>query len=84
MVHKDDLEKMQHVDVTRVDPGTLSNLLDIGYHGRTSAERLESCLSQVQNPYCFRVGKTPVKITFSQTDISLEEKLKRYFLGLKG
>lgn len=84
MVHREDLGKMRCADITKTDPETLPDLLEVSFYGKTSAERMESCLSQMQNPYCFRVGKTPVKITFSQVEISLEEKLKRYFLKLKG
>lgn len=83
MVSKKQLEGMAQVSIQGVDPGTLPDLLDVTIEGDTPAQRLESYLSQVGNPYCFRVGKTPVRITFSEGGKPLENKLKSYFLSLK-
>lgn len=36
-----------------------------------------------ETPYCFRVGDTPVRVSFQPDGEPLERKLKAYFLGLK-
>lgn len=83
MVSKKQLEDMAQVRIQEVDPGALPDLLDVKIEGETPAQRLESYLAQVGNPYCFRVGKTPVRITFNAGGRPLESKLKSYFLSLK-
>lgn len=45
--------------------------------------RQESFLAQAGNPYCFRVGKTPVRISFAAGGKPLEEELRSYFMDLK-
>ena len=84
MVRKEDLERMAHADITKLAPETLPDLPGIRIEGETPAERLESYLAQTNNPYCFRVGDVPVKISFSGVEATLEDKLRKYFLGLKG
>ena len=83
MVSKKQLEDMAQVRIQEVDPGTLSDLLDVKIEGDTPAQRLESYLAQVGNPYCFLVGKTPVRLIFNGNGKPLENKLKSYFLSLK-
>ena len=82
MVSKEELEAMAQASIKGTDPGTLPDLPDVKISGETPAERLDSLLSQVENPYCFRVGKTPVKIMFSG-EKSIESALKSHFLSLK-
>ena len=82
MVNKETLEAMAQASIKGMDPGTLPDLPDVKISGGTPVERLESLLSQVENPYCFRIGKTPVKIMFSGEN-SLNSVLKSHFLSLK-
>lgn len=83
MLTKEELEAMARVNITEVDPSALVDLQEVKITGETPAQRLESYLAQVGNPYCFRVGATPVKIKFAPDGKSLEEKLKKHFLSLK-
>lgn len=41
-------------------------------------ERMLDFIRQVKNPYLFRHGKYVVKITFTDTDITLEQRLADY------
>lgn len=82
MVNKEALEALAKVSIKGTAPGILPDLLDIKISGETPVDRLASLLSQVRNPYCFRVGKTPVKVAFSGEN-SLSELLKSHFLSLK-
>lgn len=83
MVDKNMLEDMARESINKKAPGVLPDLLDVKIEGETSVQRLESYLSQTGNPYCFRVGKTPVRLLFHNEEKTLQEKLKSYFLSLK-
>ena len=64
-------------------PGELADLSDVMIEGITAAERLESLLRQIKDPYCYKVGKTAVHISFASGAAPLEDKLKTYFTALK-
>ena len=83
MIDKNLLEEMSRVTVHDAGPACLRDILEIEIHGETAGQRLESYLAQVGNPYCFRVGKTPVKISFQPCEETLDKKIKAYFSGLK-
>ena len=59
------------------------DLAEVGITGMTAAERSESFLSQTSDPYCYKVGKTTVHISFAPDAAPLEDKLRAYFMGLK-
>lgn len=82
MVDKKELEQMERIS-REAAPAALADLLDVKIIGETPAQRLESYLAQVGNPYRFRVGETPVRITFHSEEKTLQEKLKSHFLSLK-
>lgn len=84
MVQKKDLEIMAEADFQGAGSNALPDLLEVDISGGTPAERLESLLAQGVNPYCFRVGQTPVRLTFHNDESPLTERLKSYFLTLKG
>ena len=83
MVSMEQLEKMRYVALDTVDMETLTDMNTVLVQGDTACEKLESYLSQVGNPYYFKVGNTPVRVSFSSDGKSLEEILKRHFLSLK-
>lgn len=69
--------------VKKTAPDRLSDILNVEIRGETAVQRLESCPAQTDSPYCFRVGDTPVRISFQTCGETLEQKIKSYFLGLK-
>ena len=83
MIDKNLLEDMSHIKLKDTAPDLLQDILEVEVKGETASPRLESYLTQVGNPYCFRVGKTPVKISFKSCEETLDKKIKSYFLGLK-
>ena len=83
MVDLKSLEMMSEKSITELERDSLSDMLDVTVVGENPVQRLESCLSQTGNPYCFRVGKTPVRLLFHNEEETLQEKLKTYFLSLK-
>ena len=45
-------------------------------------ERLDSYLSQIKNPYHFKCGNTPVKISYSDNGKYLSQKLAEHFIHI--
>lgn len=82
MIGMAELEKMRDSEINITAPERLTDISDVAVVG-TAAERLESFLSQISNPYCYKVGKTTVHISFAPGAAPLEDKLKAYFIGLK-
>jgi len=77
------LEKMKHIDVRDVDPDDLVDIRDVTVNTALPRdERLFDYLEQIKNPYCFKHGKTVVKISFADTAVTLEDRLERYLLSL--
>ena len=83
MVDMKKLEEMERVS-REAAPVALADLLDVKITGESPAERLESYLAQVGNPYRFRIGTTQIRVSFQGKASPLSEKLKSHFLSLKG
>ena len=74
-----ELESMRDVDVRTVDPSTLRDIRDV--HINTALpkqQRMLDFLRQIGNPYCYRHGEYTVKISFAETDATLEDRLLSY------
>ena len=83
MIDKNLLEDMSHIKIKDMAPDLLQDILTVEVSGETASQRLESYLDQVGNPYCFRVGNTPVRISFKSCEETLDKKIKTDFMGLK-
>lgn len=44
-------------------------------------ERVKSFLKQIKNPYCYRCGDIIVRVSFANTEVTLEERMKQYLLS---
>lgn len=79
----EDLAQMRNVDIRTVDR---EGLVDIGTVHIDSTlprgQRFEDFLRQIRNPYCYRCGKIVVKVSFSDTDATLEDRLEHYLATL--
>ena len=42
------------------------------------AERIQSFLQQIKNPYCFKHGKVIVKVGFADTEDTFENRFESY------
>ena len=73
--NKHALEQMEDMDIRTVDIDNLVELASVQVPKGGKQERIHSYLKQIRNPYCFRVGKVAVKVSFSDTDDTLEDKL---------
>lgn len=76
-------QEMKDVDVLTVDPETLVDIKDVTVNTSLSKEeRFLDYLTQIKNPYCFRRGKTIVKVSFADTEATMEDRLEKYLLSL--
>ena len=68
--------QIQDVDIRDVD---IDNLVDIrNVHinpEHPKVERIFRYIQQMRNPYCFRVDDVAVKVSFAETDKTLEDIL---------
>lgn len=46
-------------------------------------EKILDFLEQIKNPYCFRCGDIPVKVSFSDNGPKLDQVLQDYFIRIK-
>ncbi len=83
MLSSNQLKKMSQVDIRKVDPATLVNARAVSIDTTLpQAEKIESFIKQIGNPYCFMSGDTPVQIRFVGTERPLPKALQEYFSRL--
>ena len=81
-MHKS-IESLRDTDVRTVDPALLVDIRDVKVNTSLPKEdRLLDYLSQIKNPYCFKHGKTVVKVSFADTEATLEDRLEKYLLSI--
>lgn len=78
-----DLQQMKEVDIRTVDVAGLTDIRDVQVdRALPRGERFMDFVRQIKNPYCFRCGKVAVKVSFADTDVTLEERLEHYLSTL--
>ena len=74
-----DIERMRAEDPKGDDRDTLKDIRDVEVDPQLpKKERLLSFIRQIGNPYCYRHGDYVVKVSFSNTDITLEDRMLSY------
>lgn len=77
------LEDMKNIDVRTVNRSELVERSSIVINPNASREeRLSDYIKQIKNPYCYMDGKTVVKISFANTDTTMEDCIEHYLKGL--
>ncbi len=77
------IETMKEVSPKTVDRSTLVQRSSVRLDPSVPREdRLVDFIKQIKNPYCYLDGKTVVKITFANTDTTMEDCLENYLRGL--
>lgn len=77
------LAAMRDMDIRAVNPDTLADIRDVQVNtALPKQERLLDFVRQVKNPYLYKCGKMVVKVSFAQTEATLEDKLESYLLSL--
>ena len=76
---REQVEAMQNVDIRTVDPDTLRDIRDVEVNtSLPKKERILDFIRQIGNPYCYRHGKYVVKVSFTDTDVTLEDRMLSY------
>ena len=74
-----DLDVMKNIDVRTVNPAALREIENVTVDtSLPKTERMKSYIEQIGNPYCYRHGKYVVKVSFANTDKTLEDCLLSY------
>ncbi len=77
------LENLKNVDIRTVNRDELIDRNTVKIDPNASREeRLKSYIQQIKNPYCYKDGKTVVKISFANTDTTMEDCIAHYLKGL--
>ena len=83
-MEKHELEKLSRTDITLTAKENLVDIRNVKLNTFAPVgERFGSFLNQIRNPYCFLYDNTPVRISFSDENHTLRERLKRYFVSRK-
>ena len=74
-----EIDAMQNVDIRTVELETLRDIRDVKINtDLPKQERILDFIRQIGNPYCYRHGKYVVKVSFTDTDVTLEDRLLSY------
>ncbi|MBS6196141.1 MAG: hypothetical protein KH828_11240 [Clostridiales bacterium] len=72
-----ELEKMKKVDIKTVSRDELVDIAEVSINTQQPIHnRIRSYIEQIKNPYCFKCNDYIVKISFADTEVTLEEKLQ--------
>ncbi len=78
-----ELEQLSAVDITTVSPDDLVDIRDVKInHELPREERILDFIGQIKNPYCFKHGKVVIKVGFSESDATFEDKFESYLRSL--
>lgn len=76
---EEQVKAMQNVDIRTVDPAGLRDIRDVKVNtDLPKRERILDFIRQIDNPYCYRHGKYVVKVSFTDTDVTLEDRMLSY------
>lgn len=76
---EEQVKAMQNVDIRTVDPAGLRDIRDVKVNTNLpKRERILDFIQQIGNPYCYRHGKYVVKVSFTDTDVTLEDRMLSY------
>ena len=79
-----ELQRLSQQDFADVDETQLVDIRGIQIDiDAPAGERLSKFIEEVGNPYMFCVGKTPVRVMFSQTGQTLDNAIKNHFLNAR-
>ena len=80
---KERLEQMKNVDIRKVNPADLVDLTRVSIdESLPVSQRVASFISQVQNPYCFRIGDVAVKVEYKANGPTFQQNMEDLFRTL--
>jgi len=84
LLSRQDLEELSTLNITDMNKQELQDVSNIVIdESLPIKERLELYLQAIKNPYCFIVDGTPVTISYTESNITLDEALMLYLIKLK-
>lgn len=73
------ITSMKNTDLATIDRDALVDIRDVKVNtALPKRERALDFIRQIKNPYCYKHGKYVVKVGFTDTEVSLEERLADY------
>lgn len=82
---KDMLNSLDIRTPENVDIDELVDIRDVKIDPSLPKEaRIKSYLEQIKNPNCYRHGDMVVRVSYADTEATLEDRLKQYFLSRAG
>lgn len=73
------IHELKKADLATIDRDALVDIREVKVNtALPKQERAVDFIRQIGNPYCYKHGKYVVKVGFSDTEVSLEERLAGY------
>ncbi|MDR2888398.1 MAG: hypothetical protein LBV33_00970 [Lachnospiraceae bacterium] len=80
---KEKIESMKAVDILTVDPAELTDLNEVVIDTRKNVtDRISQYASQTNNLFINRVGDYVVKVSYANTGVTVNDKLKKHITKL--
>lgn len=77
------IKEMQDIDIMKVDKEELTDLNDIVIDTRKPVpQKLREFASQTKNLFAYRVDDYVVKVSYAETELTVNDKLKNYITRL--
>jgi len=73
-----DLNALKETDITTVSPETLVDINNVEIKSGSKEERILEYVEKIKNPYCFLCEGYIVKLGFSNSEITLTDRLCNY------
>lgn len=77
------IETLKNIDIRTVDPDTLVDIRDVAVDiSLPKQEQTLDFIRKIKNPYCYKCGKMIVKVSHTDTEVTIEDRLESYLLSL--
>lgn len=76
-ITESNIDEMKTIDIRNVDKSQLIDLNTVKIDNtKPVAERIESFLQQIHNPYCFRIGDVAVKVNYKSEGPTFQQNFE--------
>lgn len=77
------ITELKNIEIETVNSNMLADIQDVKIDTNLNREeRIKQFIEQIKNPYCFKCGKTIIKISFTDTEKTIEDRMKEYLKNL--
>ncbi|MGC6176222.1 DUF6870 family protein [Lacrimispora sp. 38-1] len=79
MLTADELQQLRAIDPSSIDIDTLVDICSVKINTELpKEERIVDFIRQIKNPYLFKYGDMVIQCVFSDTETTLNDRLKQY------